>query len=40
VLTAGQFDELAQAALLVNRGKVDVPFLRAASTYPAISASE
>lgn len=39
LMTVGQFDQVSQVALLVNRGRVDVPFLRAASTPRTSSAS-
>lgn len=39
-LTDRQFNELATAAWLLNRGRVDVPFSRAASTMSRRSGSE
>jgi hypothetical protein len=40
VLTAGQFDAVAKEALVVNRGRVDVPFSPAASTLLRTSEPE
>jgi len=39
-LTERQFDDLAMAAFLLNRGDVDVPFSRAASRLTRLSAAE
>jgi hypothetical protein len=39
-LTSRQFEELYGTALLVNRGKVDIPFSLAASTTPRTSGGE
>jgi hypothetical protein len=39
-LNAGQFDAVAKEALVVNRGRVDVPFSPAASTLLRTSEPE